>query len=248
MDFPFNDPFLCVVWANKCTDEFKQMVTSFVATEPYTHITEPYSDGIQQLHIIKLTKGLPVGFRIAIANVINNLRSALDLGWHSLLTLSDTIRPTDEAKFPFADNITKFNGMLTRGFKKFPDEIKVLARSFQPYKGGDDLLWALNRICAGNKHKMLAPVAILPPMGLLNYPGIPCPMRNRSKDEIICFLTDAKFNNDIDITFDIAFDEVDIVKGQPVLTVLNTLSDKTQDILLALEAEAIRLGFIQIKA
>jgi hypothetical protein len=33
-------------------------------------------------------------------------------------------------------------------------------RRFKPYKGGNDLLWALNGICNVNKHRMLVPVVI----------------------------------------------------------------------------------------
>jgi hypothetical protein len=242
----FNDAFASVAWANKCTDEFEQMVIDFINKKPYALISESKSDEI--LHIAILN-AFPVGFRITIAQVINNLRSALDLGWHALLVVTNTINSTAEAKFPFADNIAKFDSLLNRGFKNYPHEIKTLARSFQPYKGGDDLLWALNRICAGNKHRMLAPIGILETEGFLWDRRVPCPSWDRRENEIARFVTfpDENFNDYIDVTFNIAFNEVDIVKGQPVLTVLNTLSDKVQDILLALEAEAIRLGFIQIK-
>src|SRR5271157_4557587 len=171
MTITFNDAFVSVIWADKNAAEFKQMAVDFIAKKPYTLITESNSNEI--LHIAILT-GLPVGFRIAIANSINNLRSALDLGWHTLLVATHTIRPTDEARFPFADNIVKFDGLLKRGFKNYPHEIKALARAFQPYKGGDDLLWALNRICAGNKHRMLTPVGILPIKDSLGDGGVPC--------------------------------------------------------------------------
>lgn len=222
------------------------MVIAFVKTKPYTLITESHGDEL--LHIAILT-ALPVGFRIAIAQPINNLRAALDLGWHSLLTLTDTIKSTDEAPFPFADNLTKFESKFNRGFKNYPHEIKTLARAFQPYKRGDNLLWALNRICAGNKHRMLAPVSILETKGFLWDRRVPCPSWDRRENEIARFITfpNENFDDYIDVTFDIAFDDVDIVQGQPVLTVLNTLSDKVYNILLALEAEAIRLGCIQIK-
>lgn len=245
MAIRFNDAFLSVVWAEKNTAEFKQMVIDFINTKPYTLISEPQSDEI--LHIAILT-GLPIGFRIAIANSINNLRSALDLGWHTLLVITNTIKPTDERKFPFADDIVKFDGLLNRGFKNYPHEIKTLARSFQPYKGGDDLLWALNRICAANKHRLLAPISVLEVEGFLWDRRIPCPSWDRRENEIARFITfpDENFNDYIDVTLDIAFDEVDIVQGQPVLTVLHALSDKVKNILIAIEAMAIKMGAIKI--
>jgi hypothetical protein len=57
--------------------------------------------------------------------------------------------------------VSRYNGR----FKDLPQEMISLFRSLQPFKGGNDLLWALNKLCVVNKHKMLAHVAV---MGRLN--------------------------------------------------------------------------------
>ena len=41
-----------------------------------------------------------------------------------------------------------------------PPEILALFRAFKPYKGGNDALWALNKLCNAKKHCALIPFDI----------------------------------------------------------------------------------------
>ncbi|MGA9754234.1 MAG: hypothetical protein WBV23_03740, partial [Desulfobaccales bacterium] len=161
------------------------------------------------------------------------------------------VSPQFEAKFPFADNVPKFNGMLDRGFKNFSPEIVALAMGFKPYKGGDDLLWALNRICAANKHRLLTTQFIgfhKIEGGITKWgPGeVPSDMRwDHTKNEIIFFRTHGEIWTDcnIHVTFVISFDKsIDVVGQKPVTTTLNALADKVENILKALEGAAQTLG------
>jgi hypothetical protein len=53
--------------------------------------------------------------------------------------------------FPFGATPQKFETAL-RKQKKLPDEAKELIRATKPYKGGNDLLWALHDLNKGDKH------------------------------------------------------------------------------------------------
>jgi hypothetical protein len=138
----------------------------------------------------------------------------------------------------------KFEGLARRGLIKFPQEILSILMRFKPYKGGDDLLWALNRICAANKHRLL-------PLKIVRFrqiegkltkwgPGkIPDNMGwNNGKKEIVFFRAHRHtvVDSHINLALDIAFDEsVGIVGGKPVVATLNTLVDKVENIIEALE-------------
>ena len=231
--------------------DLEKSIRAFLDTKPYARVIEPDSDGINQLHKIKFTKSLPDEFAIITADAVDNLRSALDHAWHAIAVASSAIKPTGEAYFPFADNAAKFKKRLI-GCKKFPQDILALLRRFQPHKGGDDLLWALNRICAANKHRMLAPIGIAVGGMHIRYmtfsgPGsIPMPRWDRAKQEIIYAIVgpNGKIEYNIDITFDVAFDKVEAVGGQPAIAILNALASKVEDILKALEGAARKLGYV----
>lgn len=69
----------------------------------------------------------------------------------------------------------------------------------------------------------------------------------RRKNEII-FLranTDTKVDYNIQFTFTIAFGEVEGVSGEPILGFLNAASSEVERIVLAIEAEAHRIGLIR---
>jgi hypothetical protein len=70
---------------------------------------------------------------------------------------------------------------------------------------------------------------------------------NRDKNEIIVATSsaDSDFKGNFKATFDIAFDEIEIVEGKPVIGVLNKLTSIVESILLAIEADSRRLGFVK---
>ncbi len=72
------------------------------------------------------------------------------------------------------------------------------------------------------------------------------PFPDSEKEKIIFddFGPKAMVEYDTDVTLDIAFHEVDIVDGQPVLRVLNGLVNIVEDVLLTTEARARQTGLI----
>ena len=210
-------------------------------------------DSSYLLHKIKITQPPSEEITAYTVDTIDNLRAALDLGWWNLSVTGGFIKPYIEAKFPFADNAPKFDSMLSRGFKNFSQDILAIPVRFKPYEGGDNLLWALNRICATNKHRLL-------PLKIIRYRKIegqltkwglaevPENIRwDSAKKEIVFFRVHRNtiVDSNIIVSLDIAFDEsVKVVGGKPVIATLNALVDKIEDILKALEGAAQMLGFI----
>ena len=126
-------------------------------------------------------------------------------------------------------------------------------RGFQPYLGGDDLLWALNEICITDKHKLAVPIGHTLMKGPMSLKGTGFfsmpegPVWDRAKNEMILirFGPDAKYNYDFKFQLFVAFNEIQVVDGKPVFAVLNTLCSKVESILMAIEAESRRLGIIK---
>ena len=76
--------------------------------------------------------------------------------------------------------------------------------------------------------------------------SIPFPKWDKSKHEIVyaVFGPDTRLEYDISVSFDIAFDEVEIVGGQPAIAVLKQLAGIVERILLSLETDTRRLGYV----
>jgi hypothetical protein len=217
--------------------DLRQRILDFSETITYSSSVE-YVDleGIKEVHWTKLSKPLPTDLKTVAADAALNLRAALDLAVSAVL--HSRINPRN-AKFPFDEDSAAFerNGI----FKNFPDDIKPLFRSFKPYEGGNNLLWALNRICNTDKHRMLNPLFVR-----ARIIGSPDSASIARKDEIVVNIVDLDESPQhySQLEFAVAFGEVDIVKGQPVVTVLGQLADIVDSIILTIEAEARRLGWL----
>lgn len=251
----FADSKIRLAQAKRHILTLKKQIRAFLekyAKKTYVIETDP-SDPNCYLHKIIITERPSQEIVAFTTDIIDNLRAVLDIAWHNLVVTAGFVSPQIEGKFPFADNVTKFNSLLNRGFKNFPQEIVTLAMGFKPYKGGDDLLWALNRICAANKHRLLTTqyVGFYKINGGITKwgPGeVPENMQwDHTKNEIIFFRTHGEIWTDcnIHVTFVISFDKsIDIVGEKPVSTILNALADKVESILKALEGEARRLRIV----
>jgi hypothetical protein len=247
----FNSSRRQIVRAEEHILDLAAKIKAFLETKPYARIVEPDSDGINQLHKVKLTKLVPLSFADIAADAVNNLRTALDHAGYTTALASGKVNAR-KAYFPFGIDAADLENTIRSQCKDIPQDIITLMRSFQPYKGGNDLLWALNRMCGTNKHRMLAPIGVtvggmhIRQMMISGSGSIPCPIWDRTKHEIVFAIMGphTKIEYDIELAFSVAFDEVEIVGGQPAIPVLNQMASIVEGIVTGIEAEARRLGLI----
>ena len=94
----------------------------------------------------------------------------------------------------------------------------ALLREIEPYRGPNGYLWALNWICVKNKHRLIAPIAMLANVEMIHAfsygtaKQIDRPIFDSSKNEIVFYapIRDTTIKYNINITFDIAFHETEI--------------------------------------
>lgn len=177
----------CIERAKHHIRDFEWQVIEFYASKPYTKIIETDSDTSEELHKIKLVKPMPIALPGIAFDVVNNLRPALDQACYA-------INPQKNgSSFPFARNTKHFENSINGKTKHLPKEIVDLIRRFKPYKGGDNLLWALNELCNANKHAIVCPVAtvsggVAADTLVMRGPGKMLPPRwDRTKNEMILF-------------------------------------------------------------
>jgi hypothetical protein len=231
--------------------DLKKRISAFFETHPYSFLIEPDPNGINQQHKIKLIKPLPDDWTLMVTEAVEHFRAVLDQAVYAMLGVTRIMKPS-ATKFPIGNNVSDFE---KRAMKDFPDHVKPFFRAFEPYKGGDNLLWALNGIANANKHRMLTFIDMASntiEFGSLDIEfsdtmSIPMPRWDRTKNEIIFLVTGPETKltyNNVKIALDVAFNEVEIVEGQPVIAVLNLLASKVENILIAIEAKARILGVV----
>jgi hypothetical protein len=230
---------------------FEAEMDAFFATNPYRKVVEPDPDTGGNAHKVKLAGPLPSVLTDLASEAVEALRSALDQAAFATAVAWGKKAEPKSTHFPVADDVIGLDNVIARKCKDLPPDIVTFFRGFKPYKGGNDLVWALNRIRNGC-HTLLKPVGMvvggMSGRNLVMVNGsLLFPTWNSEKDEIVLAITGrgGKFSYDnLQIAFFIALGDVDVARGKPALPVFNDMASECERIVLGTEAEARRIGLI----
>jgi hypothetical protein len=247
-----------LAWAKEnLLSDLHRRIEDFHNLDPYAQVVEPdpQTPG-WEVHKIKLVKPFPEAFGNITSDIVVNLRSALDNAGYSIATAIGKTDPRNTA-FPFARDVNNMAYSIGRS-TDLPKEIQSLFCGFQPYRGGDDLLWALNELCNGNKHKFITPMQVIIWRGRAFAQGYGVPFSmpdppkwDGAKNEMVVIrlgphvVPNATWQYDFDFRPFVAINEIPVVQGKAVLGVLYDLCLKVESILTCIEAECGRLGIVK---
>ncbi len=246
----FYSPRLTLVNAQRHIRDFKSLVDGFIQSNPWARFIDKDSEPGMDIHKIGFTQEFPDMLPCLLFDVTNNLRAVLDqAGYASAIAAkSHSVKAT---KFPFGPTEDKFRQNLAGGCKDLPAEIRSIFERSNAYEGGDSTLWALNEIANAKKHLALIPLHIggaradfsaRVPENTLIGRGKESGW-DSAKKEITLLTVSAGLDPHISgrFTFDIAIQGIKVLRGQPAVGVLQTMSQKVESILVATEAECRRL-------
>jgi hypothetical protein len=251
MSDPFHSSKYCIARARQHVSDLKRQVVEFIKTEPYTFVMEVDPSTCEEVHKLKLTKPMPVALPGIAFDAANNLRSSLDQAIHSVILLA-TGKEIRNAFFPIARTESEFENTVKGRLKELPKEILDLIRALKPYEGGNIPLLALNALSNTNKHAFITPVAIASGKEM-HFKGtvrgntlINVPVWDRAKNEmeLIRQPVGSAYEVDIKFTYFVAMCDVEFVDGAPIDAVFKKLVGVVEGIIMAIEAEARRLGLV----
>jgi hypothetical protein len=249
---PFESSWRKVARSEEHFRELDLKIKNFACITPYEKVVEPHPEKAGHVvHKMKLTKPLPDSLGEIAGDVVQNLRSALDIAGYSI-ALALGINDPKYCAFPFAGSLAQIANSLGR-CKDLPKEMQSLFVGFQPYYGGDNDLWALNEMCVCDKHKMLTPIGtgVVRTAGSVRGTGffsMPDPHRwDRAKNEmeIITLGPGAVFEYNLDFYIFVALNGIKFVDGKSAPEVLYAMGCKVYSVLETIEAEARRLGYVK---
>jgi hypothetical protein len=145
--------------AEKHLKDLEAQIDGFFGEKPYTRVVDPDPNGTHEIHKIRLTKPFPIGWRILATEIIEHLRASLDHATWATAYLKTANPDIGQTAFPFAGTLADLDDSMRRRSKNVPAEIQAILRTFQPYKGGNDYLFALNDMCNLSKHSLITFIA-----------------------------------------------------------------------------------------
>lgn len=233
-------------------EELEKQVNIFFSSQPYHRLIEHDAKTRSDTHKIKLIREIPGQLRSSARHIASDIRSSLDhIGYASAIAIGKT-KPKN-TYFPFARSANEDNSLKKGRCKDLPDEIFDVFWSFKPYIGGDDTLWALNEIANCNKHRSVVPVGhglsgdqmmdSFSCDGMCYEMAFPPSWDTEKGEAILCVVdSDANTRYQVQLGFDICFGEVEVLNGQPVISVLKYLEKLSRNIVSAADSEGVRIG------
>ena len=130
-----------------------------------------------------------------------------------------------------------------------PTEIVAFFRSQNPYKDGNNTLWALNKLCNAKKHAALVPVrinqsSVLYTGDTVDFGWVPAGDGWDFNDGEATFLVTkpgVQPKITADVSIDITISEIDSIKNRPASHVLADMSKAVENVLIGTESDCRRL-------
>jgi len=253
----FYSPRLTLVRAQHHISDFQNMVNGFTDSKPWTYFVDKESQPGQDLHKVRFISDLPAMLPCVLFDATNNLRAVLDQAGYAAAVASKSAS-LKATKFPSGPTLRDWQRDLAGRCKDLPPEIRAIFEAARSYKGANDTLWAVNEVANANKHLALKPLNISAPsasftarsigpggMGEIVSPGGFGIGWNPDKRESTLWSAPAATKTDLnlDLTFSIAVDGIDVITNQQAVSFLNAACNQIERLLLETESECRRLGF-----
>jgi len=250
---PFSSPKQRLARANEHIARLHKRIETFFKKAPYRNVVELDDDGVTQLHKLKFTKRLPDSCVHAATEALEALGSTLDQTGYAAAIASGKIAPK-RTQFPIGDSPAGLENLIKKKVAAdLPDEILALFLSFKPYKGGNDLVWALNKL-RNATHATLISVSVVSDgmlsvgVGYLsNNASIPGNLAlDAEKNEIIFARVGpgGTFKYDLRFSFLVALGELDILARHQAVAVLREMSAEVRRIFTATREKCHEMGFL----
>jgi hypothetical protein len=146
-------------WANNQIEILKSDIRKYGEREPYKIVTKPNTGGKGVLCYLEVVEPIPDLISAHVGAILEGQRGCLDFLVTALAEKNGAIEPRD-CYFPIADCEQAFlEGRTQKKIKRLAPEDRKVIHALKPYKGGNDLLYALNWLNNKGKHRKLIPVA-----------------------------------------------------------------------------------------
>ena len=204
---------------------------------------EATEDAGDLVYRIKINSSVPIGWSAIVGDIVHNIRSSLDLiVWQLIIQNGNT--PGMNTRFPIGIKETGYGKQLRDSLRGANENAKRLVRRLKPYPGGNTILTQLHAldICdkhhltlivgSAHKHVLLTPKLTadwIPkdfqfPTFAINPADRQFPLSDGK--EVFRIKKAARHGGglgDFGLVFELAFGDVEEVKGLPLLETLTVM-------------------------
>lgn len=253
MPGPLESAWALFANANDHCGRFDKEFGRYRHSGPVAKLLEDDPQAKEKILKLKLVKPVPDSIKTIAFGTVNNLRSALDQASYAVCIAAGG--KGKDTYFPFGDTAAEVKSRHAQGSKEIPAPMFAFMEALKPYKGGDDLLWSLNKLANTKKHRFLVPFAMqsggfeamdVSHTGPGNFSVVLNPEWDGVNNEmVLAHVGEGKWHYNVDLIFFVALGEIKVLAREEATRVLYTLLRKVESILFGIEAEGKRLGIFK---
>ena len=236
-----SDARACIDWAETQLPRLNNRIRAWRNNSPYRFIKEQHLEMGQTLFKLADVKPISPLINVEAGLIIHSLRSSLDLLAVALAERNGHRSPTD-VYFPIGKSAQDFIDPVNGAIKKIDrlsERHRATIKSLKPYKGGDDLLFALHQLDIVRKHRRLLDVRMDPSIMIVAAEGpntgleFPTVWPGLKNDAVVAWTHISAADTQIQITLEIAFEGtgLPIVEGKFVPLILPEFYGKVSSII-----------------
>jgi hypothetical protein len=232
-----------IEWAKRHIPDLESALTRFVDSKPYEFFREASADGLNEFVKLRITKVIPTDISHLVGDIIHSLRASLDYAACDLAEANGA-RKVDDVHFPFGKDVNAFEASAKKKIKKLSASAQEFIRTLKPYQGGNDLLWLVHYLDLGDKHRKLTPIGISGSTGgyIEHMSGgsisfaVPKWESLEQGMKVATIQIGTDFKGQIHAKTAVAFGEIQSIKSEPILPVINQVVCETDRIIRDIEA------------
>jgi len=219
-------------------------IQAFWQRRPYEILTDDDPDPGNYIARVRAREQPPIRWGAVAGDAIHNLRSALDVLIHQLVTHATGKHPRAKLAFPIYDTRHECEAAGFREIERASKTAVGIVKALKPYKLGNEPLWLIKHLDNVDKHRVLLVVgsaftnvrinlaAAFPDLWNL-LPGLWVGLKPQLDPEL-CPLQDGAIlfrarrdhmQMQPQFTFEIAFGEDETVRGKPIVPTLHQFAD-----------------------
>jgi hypothetical protein len=247
----FSDSRLRIQWAKESLADFIRCANIYFKRAPREFSVESDPSGTHEWHKFRFLKPIPSTLTKLTVHAIEDLRAALDLAACDVARLANL--PVDDVHFPFSRLETDFKSRVNSACKGFPQEIKQLFSSYEPYPTGSALLYAINELCNASKHQIVMPVVSIIATEIPyietsdTQHALPIMLYSSGEEEITYAIAERglKWKYEADFSFRICFGKVGAIEGRDVAENIDGMIRAVDMIVHETESESRKIGILR---
>lgn len=255
-DDPFFSARTRLERAERKISELDTAIWEYRSSHPLNLICEPDEpERRTKTYKFKFHAPFPDSWTHLPIEILEATRSALDQCAYAAAKFSGNTR-LKRTQFPIADSFDDLKNLITgrKVCKDVPDAIVDVFIHSRPYKGGNDTLWALNKL-RNSTHTQLVPVAVTKASIWIHHRELlrsddltPLnPLFDRAKYEIPFARApiDGDFKFTAYPTVDIRFEQSAAIDRRHAIAFLTAAVHEVEDVIQAVDVACAQLGFIK---